>query len=123
MQNKEIGKIGEIIAAKHLRAKGYKILRQNLTLGKLEIDLVAQTPEGKILIVEVKSIIGSPETHRPEDNYNYQKSKNIRAAAQKFLGRYPQLITEAGVQIDLIAINLSLEEGSWRSALRHYENL
>lgn len=123
MHTQAIGEIGEKIAATYVRKKGYKLLAKNLKLGKLEIDLVAEGKKGRIHILEVKTILGDPETHKPEDNYNYQKSKNIRAAAQKFLGRYPDKVGEAGIQIDLIAINLLSEVEPENYKLRYYENL
>ena len=51
-----LGQSGEHEAAKWLRRRGYRILRRNLRLGRREIDLVAETPDGRVVIVvEVKS--------------------------------------------------------------------
>ena len=123
MEKGKTGTLGERIAENYLREQGYRILFKNLRLGKLEIDLVAKAADGLIVIVEVKTIWGSPVTHAPEDNYGYRKAKNIRAAAQKFLGKYEDLIGEVGLRIDLVAINLQKEAGEEMYNLRHYENL
>ena len=51
-----LGQLGERQAARWLRRRGSRILRRNLRLGRREIDLVAETPDGRVVIVvEVKS--------------------------------------------------------------------
>jgi sugar phosphate isomerase/epimerase len=52
---KDIGNLGERIAAKHLRKNGYRILAKNVQCGKNELDIVAKTKEC-IAFVEVKTL-------------------------------------------------------------------
>lgn len=60
----ELGKKGEELAEKYLRAEGYKILNKNWRFGKDEIDIIAEK-QPFLVIVEVKtrssSYFGEPE--------------------------------------------------------------
>lgn len=57
--NKEQGKIAESIAAKELEAEGNKIIGRQVSMktskGRRVVDHLIQTPNGKIIAVEVKS--------------------------------------------------------------------
>lgn len=49
---------GERIARDHLRKQGHRILAQNMLVGKQEIDILAQTEDGRAIIVcEVKTTV------------------------------------------------------------------
>jgi putative endonuclease len=51
---KQLGKIGELLAVKFLKQKGYQIIEQNYRSAWGEIDLIAQ--DGEVLVfVEVKT--------------------------------------------------------------------
>lgn len=54
MNNKEVGNIGELIAEKYLKEKGYIILENNYLTLYGEIDIIARK-ENYIVFVEVKS--------------------------------------------------------------------
>ena len=41
MDPKELGKLGEKMAAEHLDQRGFKILHKNYHFGKAEVDIVA----------------------------------------------------------------------------------
>ena len=64
MKNKNLGSLGETLAATFLIAKGYRILQKNVRLGRGEIDLVCQQA-GQLVFVEVKTrtsqAFGPPE--------------------------------------------------------------
>ncbi|MDD6190685.1 MAG: YraN family protein [Firmicutes bacterium] len=83
MDKRLLGQIGENTAADILRAKGYRILKQNYRCRHGEIDLIAMR-DGVISFVEVKT----------RQNYNYgrpceaideNKKSHIRKAALCFL--------------------------------------
>ena len=61
----EIGKKGEVLAAKFLSEKGYSVLCTNWYYGKGEIDIIAKRNE-TMIFVEVKTresnAFGEPET-------------------------------------------------------------
>lgn len=51
----DLGKAGEQAVAKYLQARGYQIIERNWRIKEGEIDLVAQTPEGSLAFVEIKT--------------------------------------------------------------------
>ena len=53
-EHNDLGKLGEKLAAEHLRKKGYDILVQNYFFGKAEVDIVARK-DNQLVFVEVKT--------------------------------------------------------------------
>ena len=51
----DAGRHGEVLAAEHLEARGYAILCRNWRHGRHEIDIVARSPEGVLVFVEVRA--------------------------------------------------------------------
>lgn len=56
MNTRDIGADGEELAAQFLLLQGYEIIRRNYGVGVGEIDLVARSPEGELVFVEVKRV-------------------------------------------------------------------
>jgi putative endonuclease len=54
----DLGKLGEELAAEHLRKHGYTILKTNYVFQKAEIDIIAKK-ENVLAIVEVKTRTGT----------------------------------------------------------------
>jgi len=120
---KEIGKLGEDIAVKFLKKKGYKILDRNfqkdikgLKFG--EIDIIAKK-DGAIIFVEVKSLkqgggIG------PEERVNFRKRETIRKTAEIWLDQH-KISLDSPWQIDILAIVLDFN--SRRAKIRHFKNI
>lgn len=79
---KNLGKIGENIAAKFLKARGYSI-NLNQRFGNLEIDLIASR-QGQIRFIEVKTIskkvAGYPEINR----ISKRKLRRLKRAVLKY---------------------------------------
>lgn len=80
----EIGELGEILAAKHLRQHGRRVLFRNYRgLHRGEVDIVAR--HGQILtFVEVKTRT-STAFGRPADAVNAEKQRLIQRGAQDWL--------------------------------------
>jgi putative endonuclease len=79
----ELGKLGEEMARKHIRAKGYKIIEVNWHYGREEIDIIAW--DGEVLvIVEVKTR-ASNEFGEPEFFVNKRKQKSLVRAADAYI--------------------------------------
>jgi len=122
MSTKELGILGEEIAADFLKEKGYKILERNyvpkwIKRGRKEIDIVAK--KGNILVfVEVKSGKLS-ENFYPEDKVNFEKQKNLIFAAKNYLEE-KKIKPDTKWQIDVISVEF--EENSKESKIRHIEN-
>ena len=81
--SKNLGKIGEDIAAKYLVAHDYKILERNYHIRTAEIDIIAEK-DNEIIFVEVKA--RSNVRHGlPVEAVNLRKQKRIIEAATVFL--------------------------------------
>ena len=91
----EIGKIGEGIAAKWLKGKGFAISERNYSRKWGEIDIVARETDGKVHFVEVKSVsyetktdLESAVSHgtwRPEENVHKEKIERFKRIIQTWL--------------------------------------
>lgn len=119
-QNYEVGKIGEEIAADHLRKKGYKILEKNWKTKFGELDLIAS--KNTILVfVEVKLKIGE-DFGTPEEMITPRKLQQVQNTAISFLQQNPKIEkTYSGYRIDAVCIVLDSNREVER--IDHYESL
>jgi putative endonuclease len=124
MDNKQLGQIGENIAAEYLKKKGYKILDRNYIKEwddktKGEIDIVAKKG-GVICFVEVKTSAAAPGggALAPEDRVNCRKQRQLAKIAQTWLvkNRVP---LDSAWQIDVIGI---VFDGQGQK-ISHFENI
>ncbi len=86
MTTKLIGALGEYIAARELRCKGYDILSTNYSNNVGELDIVAQMLP-YVCFVEVKTRRGDTML-RPADAVDYHKQENIKSAAASYMNKY-----------------------------------
>jgi len=111
-KNKEIGNLGESIAEKYLKNKGFTILARNYLKKWGEIDIVARRTL-KIHFVEVKTVsyetkddldrAVTHETWRPEDNVHVYKIRKLTRAIESWL-----LETKCDLdwQIDVVTVRV-----------------
>lgn len=83
MDRRVFGQIGENAAADVLRAKGYRILRQNYRCRYGEIDIIAEK-DGDMSFVEVKARQNF-NYGRPCEAIDREKKLHIRRAAHCYL--------------------------------------
>ena len=118
-RHNEIGIIGEDIAVKFLRERGYVILERNYLRKWGEIDIVTRETSGKVHFVEVKSVSYETKsdmdwalfgdstvphgTWRPEENVHKNKQERLKRAIQTWLldNTY-----EGTFQIDIITVRV-----------------
>lgn len=79
----ELGKLGEQLALKHLRAKGYQILEVNWYYSRHELDIIAKDGE-MLVVVEVKTR-ATDAFGEPEFAVNRQKQRSIVKAADAYI--------------------------------------
>lgn len=117
-KKRKFGDIGERIALKYLKNKGYKIVSQNYQIKNFgEIDIIAKI-NNKIIFIEVKtSREGSPI--RPEENMTRDKIHKLLRIIQIYLSK--NVSPETYWRVDLVAITLSLETKT--AKVRHLENI
>jgi len=125
MDTKQIGILGEKIAEKYLKDKGYQILDRNYSTnfksGPLrgEIDIVAKK-ENILSFIEVKTLAGAQVAFfRPEEKVNFLKQRKIAKAAQAWLME-KRIPLDSKWQIDIVAIKIDYENKKAR--LRHFKN-
>lgn len=102
--NRELGNMGEEIAAKYLEDNGYEIIARNIHYSRFcELDIIAKQ-KGTLVFVEVKT--------RKTDNYGTpfeaitpQKYNNIKKGALKYLENHPS----KSFRIDVIGITFQPE--------------
>jgi len=112
----EIARIGEALAAQHLKGHGYQILEQNYRSRSGEIDLIAQ--QGKrVVFVEVKTR-RSLKFGAPQAAVTPTKQKQISKLALSYLQTHNLL--DVPCRFDVVAIVLSSK--SMLVKLNHIEN-
>jgi len=98
---KELGKLGEAIAAEYLIKNGYRILHKNWHFGHKEIDIVASINK-MLVIVEVKTRFSS-YWEEPKEAVRRKKQRFIIEAAEAYVHNYN---LDMDVQFDVISILL-----------------
>jgi putative endonuclease len=83
---KELGKIGEKIAAEELATIGYRIITKNFYFGKNEVDIICEDDD-KIVFVEVKTRV-SNYLSDASLLVPVKKQKQIIKVADHFLKEY-----------------------------------
>lgn len=116
-QRKQLGKVGEELAIRHLKKEGYIILTQNFHSPYGEIDIIAQDKD-ELVLVEVKTRI-SQNYGSPEESVTQTKLEKIMNTGYVFQDKNPNLPEE--MRVDVIAIEL---DGSYRlKRLEHLKNV
>ena len=119
---KKLGGIGEEIATRYLKNKGYQILDRNyvpkwITRARKEIDIVVKK-NNVLVFVEVKSA-KELENFYPESKVDFQKKKKLIRIAESYILE-KKIKPETKWQIDVIAVEFSKVSGEPR--IRHFEN-
>ena len=101
MDARQIGAYGEMIAARFLRKKGYKILDANFHSRYGEIDLIAL--DGKtVVFLEVKTRTENAVA-TPAEAVDGRKREKIKKAAMLYIAG---LTDEPGVRYDVVEVIL-----------------
>ena|SRR5690606_28995220 len=99
------GSIGEALAAKYLKERGYTILFQNWRFKHLEVDIIAKS-EGILVFVEVKSRSGDLYG-QPYEFVDQRKQARLIRAADAFLARYSY---NGEIRFDIVSVYLSSQK-------------
>lgn len=121
-ENIKIGTLGENIAEKYLKNKGFLVISRNYREKWGEIDIVCKKGQ-TFHFVEVKSVSQGtysdlPDKHRPEDMLHQNKAKRLRRVIETYIDR--NLIKEDFV-CDLITVRIDQEKMTARVAM--FENI
>ena len=95
-ETQKTGEIGEEIACKYLKNKGFLVIDRNFTRKAGEIDIIG-TKNGELHFFEVKSVSRETtnndvtrETFRPEENMTFQKMRKLSRVTQIFFAQNPK---------------------------------
>jgi putative endonuclease len=123
---KQTGSLGERIAEKYLRDKGYQILDRNYSFRlpdspqKGEIDIVAKKTD-IISFVEVKTLrpasFAQDMTIYPEEKVNFSKQRKLRTVAESWL-MAKKIPLNSKWQIDVISVMIK----GRKVEISHFEN-
>jgi putative endonuclease len=117
-----IGKVGEEVAAKYLRERGFEIRERNYARKWGELDIVA-LKEGKVHFVEVKTVswdstserVGERVSgYRPEDNVHPEKLRRLARIVETYLAQKRKMKGKTAWQFDVAAVFLDMERRTAR---------
>lgn len=111
------GQLGERLAEKHLKARGYTTIARNLRTRAGEIDLLMTAPDGRTLVfVEVKTAAPDRTSNiPPEHRVGRQKQHKIATLAAQLIARHK--LTGRPIRFDIIGITLHHDR---EAEVRHY---
>jgi len=118
MKRKRLGNLGENLALKYLKNKGYKFIERNFRSKFGEIDLIFQDKE-TLVFVEVKTRF-SQSYGDPEEAVTPAKIRFLIKTVQYFKLKNPKL--PDSLRIDVIAIDLDRKKEKLLH-LRHIKNI
>ena len=117
-----IGKLGEDLACRFIRQKGYRVIERNYRRPLGEIDIVTVAPDGTLVIFEVKTVSGPNPQITAEDQMTAAKLKKLKRVAEVYANtpRTQRLIKDGrGWRIDLLSLTIDDKN----CVVRHYENI
>ena len=123
MNSKQLGILGEKIAEKYLKNKGYEILDKNYSFRisgnpqKGEIDMVAKKSD-IISFIEVKTLRGRLAVINPEEKVDFWKQRKLVKTAESWLMK-KKIPLNSKWQIDVIGIKIVPNK---KVEISHFEN-
>lgn len=113
LHRRKIGLRGELIAARYLWRKGFRLLEQNFRCDLGEIDLIAED-RGTVVFVEVKTR-RTRSSGAPEESVDHHKQQQIRRVANWYLRAWPRWPRR--IRFDVVGIEL--DDDDRLVAIRH----
>lgn len=113
----DLGRLGEELAARHLRKSGWEILGRNVREGRKEVDIIARRG-GVLAFVEVKTR-RTLDFGDPLESISFRKRREIREVAVRWVGRHrPGAVTLRFDAVGILigpsgAVRLDHVEDAW----------
>jgi len=117
----KLGPRGERVAARYLRRRGYRVLGKNLVTPFGEADLLCASPEGAVVVVEVKSRRVDRPGPPPEASVTQKKRQRLERVLDRLVRTNGW--HERPRRIDIVAVEF-VGGGLLgpRPSVRHFEN-
>lgn len=96
---------GELLAADHLRRRGYEIVEANARTRFGEIDLIAHG-HGALVFVEVKTRRAGGGAGTPLEAIDHRKVRQVRKLAAAWLAETPGRPTADELRFDAVGITI-----------------
>jgi len=121
-KRKEVGRVGEEIAAQFLERKGFKVIARNYRKPWGEIDIIAEKGDS-VRFVEVKAVSREslPEDvsremqgYRPEEQVHPSKLRKVARTAELYMAHTKD---DRDFQIDVVGVFLNLRTREARCRL------
>jgi putative endonuclease len=116
LSRKEVGKLGETLAAEYLKNNGLSIIETNYRCTCGEIDIIAQEDDF-IVFTEVRTKTGNL-FGTPEESVSQSKKKHLIDTAYTYLDEKDKLQTNW--RIDFIAVEF--DRNNKPSRIEHYRD-
>ena len=125
-KEQKTGELGEDIAVKYLKSKGFHIIQRNFRMKFGEIDVICE--KSKIIhFVEVKTVSrittekysSVTDKYRPEDKMSENKQKRQKRVIEAYINSFS--IDMSKFQIDLLTI--LLDKNKLQAKVGFYENI
>ncbi len=98
-----LGKMGEDLAAAHLKAMKYKILERNYRCPQGEMDIIARD-KGSLVFIEVKTR-STKDFGSPAAAVNERKQRQLSRVALMYLNQ--KKVKDGPARFDVVAVDLS----------------
>lgn len=115
MESREIGQLGERMAARFLREAGFELLFANYHSRFGEIDLIVQDKD-YLAFIEVKTRSGQ-DTMTPREAVDYHKQQRLIKTAKHFL-----LTHDYDLQPRFDVVEVLLTKDDQMQGIEHYKN-
>ena len=102
MNRQEVGKLGEKLAQKFLKKRGYRILETGFRCREGEIDIVARQKD-YLVFVEVRTK-SNLDFGTPEESITQSKKEKLIASALTYIEAHPN--SPSSWRIDVVAIEI-----------------
>ena len=84
-EHNELGKWGEDEAVAFLQEQGYIIVDRDWKIGKRDLDVLAYSPDGKMLVVVEVKTRSTHDYQQPEEAVDSRKMRNLAIAANAYV--------------------------------------
>lgn len=115
-EHNDLGKWGEDQAVHFLEQKGYVVIERDWKMGKRDLDIVAKTEDGNVVVfVEVKTRCND-DYKEPEEAVDVPKMRNLAIAANAYI-KLHHISQE--VRFDIVSV---LGNRSHVDGIEHWED-
>lgn len=115
----DVGRLGEMLAGRHLEELGYRVIDRNFRTAHGELDLVATSPTA-LVFCEVRSRLAARPTALGIESIGPDKRRRVRRMAREWLSsRAPLLGNWNGQEIRFDAIGVTVGPGGRAVGLEH----